>query len=150
MFETWFAAAAESLRGKNNLPDDLPKPKDPEQEGLGKGWIKKHLPKKYKETIDQARFVGHLGVSSNYNFTAREYAGYSVCMHRMMISSQWSERRIRFADVSNRPECNIDHREEQSTAEVSRDPIPVIRPPTNRAVGIAISCGGARRRHALE
>src|SRR5262249_30705924 len=30
MFETYFAAAAESLRGKNGLPTDLPKPADPE------------------------------------------------------------------------------------------------------------------------
>jgi hypothetical protein len=63
MFETWFAAAAVSLRGKNGLPSDLPKPVDPEGEGLGKGWVRKHLPLKYKKTADQARFVGHISLA---------------------------------------------------------------------------------------
>jgi hypothetical protein len=63
MFETWFVAAAESLRGKNGLPADLPKPEDPEEDGLGKGWIKKHLRRKYKETVDQPRFVGHMSLT---------------------------------------------------------------------------------------
>jgi len=63
MFETWFAAAALSLRGKNDLPNDLPKPDDPEGEGVGKGWLKKHLPRKYKETVDQPRFVGHMSLT---------------------------------------------------------------------------------------
>lgn len=57
MFESWFAASAESLRGVNGLPSDLPKPADPEGEGLGKNWLKKLLPRKYKETVDQPRFV---------------------------------------------------------------------------------------------
>lgn len=63
MFETWFAAAALSLRGKNGLPNDLPKPADPEGDSLGKAWVKKHLPSKYKETIDQPRFVGHMNLA---------------------------------------------------------------------------------------
>lgn len=63
MFETWFAAAAESLRGKNDFPADLPKPADPEGTGLGKGWVRQHLPRKYKETVDQPRFVGHMSLT---------------------------------------------------------------------------------------
>lgn len=63
MFETWFAAAAESLRGKNDLPANLPKPADPEGAGVGKGWVKQHLPRKYKETVDQPRFVGHMSLT---------------------------------------------------------------------------------------
>ena len=63
MFETWFAAAADSLRGKNGLPADLTKPDDPERDGLGKSWVKKHLPHKYKETVDQPRFVGHMSLT---------------------------------------------------------------------------------------
>jgi len=63
MFETWFAAAAESLRGKNGLPNDLPKPADPEKDRLGKGWIKKHLPRKYEEPVDQPKFVGHMSLT---------------------------------------------------------------------------------------
>lgn len=63
MFETWFAAAADSLKGKNDLPADLPKPKDPDEEGVGKKWVKDHLPRKYKETVDQPRFVGHMSLA---------------------------------------------------------------------------------------
>jgi hypothetical protein len=62
MFETWFAAAADSLKGKNDMPSDLPKLEDPERDGIGKAWVKKHLPRKYKETIDQPRFVGHMSL----------------------------------------------------------------------------------------
>ncbi len=63
MFETWFAAASDSLKGKNDMPADLPKSADPEGEGLGKTWVKKHLPRKYKETVDQPRFVGHMSLT---------------------------------------------------------------------------------------
>jgi hypothetical protein len=63
MFETWFAAAADSLKGKNDLPADLLKPEDPEKTGLGKAWVKKHLPRKYKEITDQPRFVGHMSLT---------------------------------------------------------------------------------------
>jgi hypothetical protein len=63
MFETWFAAAAESLRGKSGLPMDLAKPSDPEGEGRGKGWIKRYLPRRYKETVDQQRFVALMSLT---------------------------------------------------------------------------------------
>jgi hypothetical protein len=60
MFETWFAASAESLAGHNDLPENLPAPADPEGNGLGKGWLQKQLPRKYVERIDQARFVSRM------------------------------------------------------------------------------------------
>jgi Domain of unknown function (DUF4276) len=63
MFETWFAASADSLREKNDFPSDLPKPEDPEGNKLGKSWVKKHLSRKYKETVDQPRFVGHMSLT---------------------------------------------------------------------------------------
>jgi hypothetical protein len=63
MFETWFAAAAESLRGKNDLPADLTKPADAEGEKLGKSWMQKHLQRKYKETVDQPRFAAAMSLS---------------------------------------------------------------------------------------
>jgi hypothetical protein len=44
------------------MPPDLPKPEDPERDGLGKAWVKKYLPRKYKETVDQPRFVGHMSL----------------------------------------------------------------------------------------
>jgi hypothetical protein len=63
MFETWFVTAAASLRGKKGIPVYVPKPDDPERDGLGKAWVKNHLPLKYKETVDQPRFVGHISLT---------------------------------------------------------------------------------------
>lgn len=60
MFETWFAAAADSLAGVNDLPADLKPVPDPEGRKLGKGWLKKQLGRKYKETVDQPRFTQRL------------------------------------------------------------------------------------------
>jgi len=60
MFETWFAAAASSLAGVNGLPADLTCPADPEGTRLGKRWLKKQLPRKYSETVDQPRFAKSL------------------------------------------------------------------------------------------
>jgi len=37
----------------NGLPSDLPKPADPEAGKVGKSWVKQHLSRKYKETVDQ-------------------------------------------------------------------------------------------------
>ncbi len=67
MFETWFAAAAHSLRDQNGLASDLPKSKDPEGDRLGKSWLKKHLSRKYKETVDQARFVAKMDLEECKN-----------------------------------------------------------------------------------
>jgi hypothetical protein len=60
MFETWIVAAASSLAGVNGLPDPLTTPQDPEGKGLGKAWLKKQLPRKYSETVDQPRFVAKM------------------------------------------------------------------------------------------
>ncbi|MFO0866149.1 MAG: DUF4276 family protein [Gemmataceae bacterium] len=63
MFETWFAAAADSLRGINGLPQDLEKPEDPEGNQLGKRWVKASLCRKYKERHDQPAFVRSMSLS---------------------------------------------------------------------------------------
>lgn len=60
MFETWFVAAAVSLAGSNGFPVDLTAPDDPEGSKAGKGWIKKKLPRKYSETLDQPRFTAKI------------------------------------------------------------------------------------------
>ena len=62
MFETWFAACASLLAGYNDLPADLTTPANPEEQGLGKGWLKKHLPRKYQEPIDQPKFVSKMDI----------------------------------------------------------------------------------------
>lgn len=55
-YEAWFLAAAESLRGKRGLPDDLPMPLDPESIRDAKGWLSQQMPpgRSYAETADQA------------------------------------------------------------------------------------------------
>jgi hypothetical protein len=63
MFETWFVAAASSLANINGLPADLTVPDDPEGNKFGKGWIKKRLPRKYNEPIDQPRFAAKIALA---------------------------------------------------------------------------------------
>ena len=63
MFETWFAAAAVSLAGVNGLPASLTEPHEPEGNRLGKPWLKKHLPRKYSETVDQPRFAAAMDLA---------------------------------------------------------------------------------------
>jgi len=54
-YEAWFLAAAESLRGKRDLSDDLSPPADPESIRDAKGWLRDRMPdgRKYRETLDQ-------------------------------------------------------------------------------------------------
>lgn len=54
-YETWFIAAAESLRGCINLPSDLSNPGHPEHIRGAKEWLSSHLPRhvRYSETVDQ-------------------------------------------------------------------------------------------------
>ncbi len=54
-FEAWFLAAAESLRDKGRLPDDLESPADPESIRGAKEWLSDRMPigRSYAETTDQ-------------------------------------------------------------------------------------------------
>lgn len=54
-YETWFIAAAESLRGCISLPSDLSSPGHPEHIRGAKEWLSEHLPRhvRYSETVDQ-------------------------------------------------------------------------------------------------
>jgi hypothetical protein len=63
MFETWFAACASSLAGYNGLPTDLTTPPEPEANGLGKGWLRKQLSRKYQEPIDQPKFASKMDIA---------------------------------------------------------------------------------------
>jgi len=56
-YETWFVAAAKSLRGHRGLPQDLMPPSDPEAFRDAKGWLGKHMPSGYDPVIDQAAFT---------------------------------------------------------------------------------------------
>lgn len=54
-FEAWFLAAAESLRGRRGLRDDLKSPADPEEIRGAKEWLTAHMAggQHYVETLDQ-------------------------------------------------------------------------------------------------
>ena len=58
-FEAWFLAAAESLRDKFGLPDDLKSPADPEGIRGAKEWLSDRMPpgRGYAETTDQPAFA---------------------------------------------------------------------------------------------
>ncbi|MBI4558797.1 MAG: DUF4276 family protein [Candidatus Hydrogenedentes bacterium] len=55
-FEAWFLAAAESLRGKRGLPEDLSSPPNPEDIRGAKEWLSAKMSpgQGYAETTDQA------------------------------------------------------------------------------------------------
>lgn len=54
-FEAWFLAAAESLRGLCELPQDLAAPLDPEAIHGAKEWLRRQMPRgrTYRETLHQ-------------------------------------------------------------------------------------------------
>ncbi len=58
-YESWFLAAAASLRGKRGLADDLQIPENPEKIRAAKEWLSRHMPqgRNYAETMDQAAFT---------------------------------------------------------------------------------------------
>ncbi len=57
-YETWFLAAADSLRGQQGLPSDLTAPPLPESIRNAKGWIGRQLrPQGYDEIMHQLAFT---------------------------------------------------------------------------------------------
>jgi hypothetical protein len=54
-FEAWFLTAAESIRGKRGLPEDLLAPQNPEEIRGAKDWLRRHMGagQTYSETVDQ-------------------------------------------------------------------------------------------------
>lgn len=64
-YETWFVAAAESLRDYINLADDETIPDDPEALHMRKAWISQHFPGPlhYQETRDQPRMTRAMDLS---------------------------------------------------------------------------------------
>ncbi len=63
-YETWFLAAAASLRGCNGLPDNLEPPRHPERIRGAKEWLGKHMPEKYDEEEHQPSFTAQFGLDS--------------------------------------------------------------------------------------
>jgi hypothetical protein len=58
-YETWFLAAAPSLRSVAGLPADLDAPASPEIIRGAKEWLAARLPNGYDETNHQPLFTGH-------------------------------------------------------------------------------------------
>jgi len=56
-YETWFIAAADSLRGKEGLPDDLTAPANPERTRNAKGWLTERMPRPYDPIVHQLEFT---------------------------------------------------------------------------------------------
>jgi hypothetical protein len=56
-FETWFLAAAESLRGKRGLPLDFRRPDNPEAIRGAKEHLAQFMPRGYSERLDQPAFA---------------------------------------------------------------------------------------------
>ena len=58
-YEAWFIAAAESLKGKHELPTDITSPADPEGIRGAKEWLSNKMPPGpgYAEIIDQPAFT---------------------------------------------------------------------------------------------
>lgn len=52
-YETWFVAAADSLRKYLKLPAPNELPEEPEQSRFGKAWVERHFHGNYSETIEQ-------------------------------------------------------------------------------------------------
>ena len=55
-YETWFLAAARSLRGRRGLPDDLDRPPAPERIRDAKGWLASRMDGGYDPVIHQLEF----------------------------------------------------------------------------------------------
>lgn len=56
-FETWFVAAARSLRGVCGLPNDLEPPVDPESLRNAKGWLSANMRHSYNEPDHQPKLT---------------------------------------------------------------------------------------------
>lgn len=79
-FEAWFLAAAESLRGKRRLPDNLRSPANPEEIRDAKGWLKNYMGR-YSETIDQPALAADFDLkaarsAASFDKLFREVSGF--------------------------------------------------------------------------
>ena len=75
-FESWFLAAAESLRGHRGLKNDLQSPTNPEAISGAKGWLKQQMEsdETYRETLDQPGLTARLDLDQ-----ARQADSFDKC-----------------------------------------------------------------------
>jgi hypothetical protein len=88
-YETWFIAAAESLRGKRRLSESLEIVADPENIRDAKGWLSHRMPQNdpYSEVNDQPALTGKFDMQS-----ARRARSFDKCYREIagMISALMS------------------------------------------------------------
>lgn len=79
-FEAWFLAAAESLRGRRGLRDDLEPPADPEGIRGAKEWLTGHMVgnQHYVETLDQPALAAVFDLEA-----ARRAASFDKCWREL-------------------------------------------------------------------
>lgn len=63
-FESWFLAAAESLRGRRRLTADLIPPADPEAVRGAKEWLSARMDGSYAATVDQPALAAHFDLEA--------------------------------------------------------------------------------------
>ncbi len=80
-FEAWFLAAAESLRGKRGLPENLEAPDNPEGIRGAKQWLSDRMPqgRGYAETEDQAALAAEFDMQ-----TARKSDSFDKCYREII------------------------------------------------------------------
>ena len=62
-YEAWFLAAAPSLSGSADLPDELSPPNDPEGIRDAKGWLSARMPSsRYREVIHQPKLTAKMAL----------------------------------------------------------------------------------------
>lgn len=79
-FESWFLAAAESLRGFRGLPEDLQAPDRPEEIRGAKEWLDRCMPPhvRYTETLDQPAFSARFDL-----WAARRADSFDKCWREL-------------------------------------------------------------------
>ena len=87
-YETWFVAAANSLRERLRLPETVEIPEQPEQLKSGKMWIKRNSPRPYSETVDQPALTRLMDLdecrkrSASFDKLCRELDRCALCHSR--------------------------------------------------------------------
>lgn len=89
-YETWFIAAAESLRGRCGLAADLTADPDPERIRGAKEWLSDHMPRNrpYSPTIDQPALTAVFDMQA-----ARRADSFDKCYREIsrLLTMLWRE-----------------------------------------------------------
>src|SRR5581483_4133342 len=79
-FESWFIAAAVSIRGKRGLSVDLAPPENPEEIRGAKEWLAKRMHGPYSETLDQPALAAIFDLNQ-----ARAAASFDKCYRDVQL-----------------------------------------------------------------